>query len=255
MRILLLSLVLILIPSFSAEAKIIQNSVWLEPSEPKAGEKVILGALVRNSTTKTITYTVVFSDNEKAIGTKSVQVPSGATRPATIEWTASSGEHELEAYVSKAVEANGKVVESSDIEPAHTVTINIGGAKESNEKSKVNIPIPEDLKEKGKGLLGKIDAWRLKKLSEFKEKRDSYKAEVDTAKTKDNQTDIADPNSTEIIPSQAPSPSWGVEEPLILFWYLVFFLLVFIFSSTTIFYGTALLLAFLVIRGVFSRFV
>lgn len=98
-----LSLLILLFPIAALAAEIPagfpSSSLWLSKLSPTIGEEITIHTVVYNSSDAPISGSVVFTDKDAVLGTKSFQIPTGATQVISQTWKAVEGEHEFSAHL------------------------------------------------------------------------------------------------------------------------------------------------------------
>lgn len=227
------------------------NAFWYEPKEVSAGEKVTLTALIYNDSNSTAVYTVRFSVGEQMIGEAEVSVPSKTAKPGSVLWQAVAGEHLLSAKVIRGIRTSGRAL--SVLPTFAPLSISVLEAGER--------PAASKLDQRVGGWVGafkdRLDAWRRKQFLHFAGRRDELKKIIDTPGRYGNIDQLAQPESASASDEEfALRPFWNKGESLSTYGSYIFFLgMAFLFGSATLFYLAAVLIAFLLVRGLYRRFV
>lgn len=78
------------------------QSIWVSKTSVTADETLEIFTVIHNGSDGTLKGTVVFSDNEKRIGTRNFELVAGTSELESIEWKAVAGEHKLSAFIESA---------------------------------------------------------------------------------------------------------------------------------------------------------
>ena len=223
-----------------------------EPKTFSPGTTVTFTALVYNNSKTSVTYEIVLTNQEKPIGKKLITVPALTAKPALFPWKATEGSHLFKATINKATNAQGKPVPITQPFTEESFTVTTEGLAETRQPASDAV---NTVKEKATQWLGYVDAWRQKERAKAVTKRDYWKKEMDAplvhpAAENLNQPERADGKSLPALPKMS-----GSQKPMTYISYFWFLLLSNLFSSGALFYGVSIVVVFLLLRFIWTRFV
>ncbi len=249
-----LALFLIFLPSAAlfAAPTAPERTVWIEPASADAGEEIELNAFVYNATAKTATVTVLFATPDAEVATAVITVAPQTGKVALAPWQVPNEPAAVTASVVSALDAAKKNIPE---------LLGIIGVVTVGETTNTIIPaaLRGGVESFFSGMIDRLEPWRKKQAEYFVALRDQKKDELGVNTIKDLADKIEQPPAE--APAQEESGDSGAPAPkqadLPIGAYLVLLYasaLATIFSSATLFYVTAILLAIMVLRFFFSIF-
>ena len=231
-----------------------EETVWITPGEgSKAGDSVVLSALVYNSTQKNVTVTVGFFDGLIEVASTTSMVSAQSALALTAQWTYPENGKKIVAKVTKAVDGNKRSI-SELLGEVGSITVGTIPPSSSTTSS-----LLKTAKEMFGTVFSVVEPWRKKQAEHFTTLRDEKKALLGIGSAKE-AIDVLNP-----IPPQAPAvpgtdtstKETGLEDiapryqgidigGYIVFLYATAFAT--IFASVTLFYIVAILLALFVLK-------
>lgn len=156
-----------------------KDKVWFTPTDAIVGEAIEINAFIYNPQKESITFTVAFLANEKAIGTKTILVPTLTAKTISVSWSVPDTQTLITIDVQKALNAAKK-----DIPTLHgslgTVSIGeivaITPAISLSDTSSIKVWIKANLHE--------IEVFREKQAKYFIEMREAAKIRLGINKVK-----------------------------------------------------------------------
>lgn len=100
------------------------QSIWVSKTTATAGETLEIFTVVHNGSDTALKGAVIFSVNEKRIGTRDFNLDAGTSELVSIEWKTTAGEQKLSATIEDAsAEGNGSIALSEQTSAIITVAI------------------------------------------------------------------------------------------------------------------------------------
>ena len=178
------------------------GAVWLSKTNVTAGDAVELFTAVYNGGEEKLTGTVVFTVDEKRVGSQSVELTSGASQLVSVEWKAEKGEHKIAANIegasSAVTQARAAAITVNIAEPPPVPlvdTVISTAADIAKEASKSAVPAITSVANDAYGL---IESIRLDAVSKLEDVAAPQKGGVLGAATSTNSSGF---NSSRETPS------------------------------------------------------
>lgn len=121
-----LFLLVLLFPTLALAAEVPagfpSSSLWLSKLSPAIGEEVTIHTVIYNSSDAPISGSVVFTDKDTVLGTKTFQIPTGSTQLVSQTWKAVDGEHEFSAHLDGVSGASDTLSSTAAAKVSLTIT-------------------------------------------------------------------------------------------------------------------------------------
>ncbi len=263
-----------------ASTGFLDGPMWINPETPQDGELVNLSALFHNAEPNQLSGDVVFYDGSVLLGRKTITIDSGGVSTATVSFRIGAGSHSFSATIGNLSESLGNgttepfVLSPQTVQlPQISVSSKAGDALTASIISGVsNFPqaqisatsplapvvngvnqlesnvlssIPNSVKNPVSDTVVGIDSWREKNADVFGQvaKSSALSAQKASLLVTDAQKRFG----------KAPFSSSFVDRPFAYVKLFFFTLMSFLYSHAIVFYGSFILLLYIIGRFVFGK--
>lgn len=265
-----LLILIIVLSSNSAFAEItkttgfIPGQIWYSESTLVEGDTIKIYTAVWNGDSNALNAKVDFYDGNVVLGGRNVVVEPSHLKEVFISWKVTSGDHSISARITSSTMTsdgkNEKVVLDRDVTSANSVFVPVavkdadGNPASSADaiksqvikvKDDIKSIIPESISSPIENSFNSIDAMRTRVDKEMDIAKSDTREEINSYNTK-----VSDVNTESKV---TPKPLDSTEKPIAYIKLFLISIVGFIFGSKIVFYGLALLIAFIFIRWLYRK--
>jgi hypothetical protein len=250
----LVSTLLLLLPSFAFAAGFAKQSLFLSKSPVTEGDTVLIHAVVENDATTKFDGDVVFNDGANKLGSVAVSIAAGGAQAVSLSWKPAAGSHNITAKLTSTA---GLVAETESATfninekpkpAAASLPTSTPAAVDSSQGIQQNIGnFSPQIQGLSAPLFNTVDGLRQTMAS-------GLQAGIDWAKgiqAKNGSGNVLGDQTSNPQPKSIPDTLWGVGASAAL---SLFSILLYIVSNAGIFYPVLAVLFLFILWRLYKRF-